>query len=172
MNISVYELTIPQFILSLNSLKRIIQKAEGYAEAKKVEMDVLFNTRLVPDQFPLAKQIQIVCDSAKFCASRLTGVEPPAFEDNEQAVDEFYDRIDKTIAFLKTITEEQFNGFESKTVSFYWNPGMYLDGKSYLIQHAIPNFYFHLATAYSILRASGVDLGKSDYVGKQNWQKG
>lgn len=171
MNISVYELTIPQFILSLNSLKRIIQKAEGYAEAKKVEMDVLFNTRLVPDQFPLSKQIQIVCDSAKFCASRLTGAEPPAFEDNEQTVDEFYDRIDNTIAFLKTITEEQFEGFESKTISFYWNPGMHLDGKSYLIQHAIPNFYFHLATAYSILRASGVDLGKSDYLGKQNWQK-
>lgn len=171
MNVSVYELTIPQFILSLTNLKNIIQKAESYAETKKVGMDVLFNTRLVPDQFPLSKQIQIACDSAKFCASRLTGVEPPAFEDNEQTVGEFYDRIDKTIAFLKTVTENQFQDYETKSVSFYWNPGMYLDGKSYLIQHAIPNFYFHLTTAYSILRASGVELGKPDYLGKQNWQK-
>ncbi len=171
MNVSVYELIVPQFILSLTNLKKIIQKAEGYAEAKKVDMEVLFSTRLVPDQFPLSKQIQIACDGAKFCVSRLTGVEPPAFEDNEVTVEEFYDRIDKTIAFLKTVTEEQFQDYESKTVRFYWNPGMYLDGKSYLIQHAIPNFYFHLTTAYSILRASGVELGKPDYLGKQNWQK-
>lgn len=170
MNVSVYDLTVPQFILSLQALKGVLHKAQQFAERKKIDMSVLLQTRLAPDQFPLGKQIQITCDGAKFCASRLTGIEAPRFEDKETTLDEFMTRIDKTITFLQTITPGQFEGYEKKTARFHWRPGFYMEGKNYLIQHAIPNFYFHLATAYSILRASGVDLGKADYLGAQDWK--
>lgn len=169
MQVSVYELTVPQFIRSLNALKGVLHKAQQYAEKKKIDMPVLLQTRLAPDQFPLAKQIQITCDGAKFCVSRLTGGEAPRFEDKETTLDEFMARIDKTVAYLQTIKPEQFEGYEAKTVRFPWRPGFYMNGKNYLVQHAIPNFNFHLTTAYSILRANGVELGKADFLGAQDW---
>ena len=170
MQISIYDLTVPQFILSLEALKGILRKCQGFAETKKFDPSVLLQTRLAPDQFPLAKQIQITCDGAKFCVARLTGVEAPVFADKEVALDEFMNRIDKTIHFLRTIKPEQFEGFETRQARFHWNPGKHLEGRNYLVQHAIPNFYFHLATAYSILRASGVEIGKADFLGAQDWE--
>jgi len=170
MNISVFEVTIPQFILTLTSLKNILGKVEPFCDSRKVDPAVLFQSRLAPDQFPLGKQIQIACDVAKFCAARLTGEQAPSYDDNEKNVTDYVHRLEKTIAFLREFKPEQFEGYDKRKVSFPWYPGHHLDGHNYLVQHAIPNFYFHITTAYSILRFNGLDLGKSDYLGEQNWK--
>ena len=171
MQISVYDLTVPQFTLSLKALKNVLNKSQAFATTKKIEMSVLLQTRLAPDQFPLIRQIQISTDLAKGCAFRLTGVEAPVFEDKDQTCDELLQRIDKTISYLQTIKPEQFEGYEKKTVKFPWKPGVYLEGKPYLVQHALPNFYFHITTAYAILRHCGVELGKGDFLGEQSWMR-
>ncbi len=170
MQITVFETTVPQFMLTLNALKNVLSKAKSWGEPKKIEMETFFQMRLAPDMFPLGKQIQIACDTAKGMASRLTGVAAPVFEDTEKTFDDYMNRIQKTMNYLEGIRPEQFNGFETKTVEFPWYPGKYLMGKDYLIQHAIPNFYFHVTTAYAILRSNGVDLGKGDFLGNQNWK--
>ncbi len=170
MNVPVFELTVPQFILSLTALKGILQRAHEYADARQIDMKVLFQSRLAPDQFPLGKQIQIACDTAKFCAARLTGTTAPSFEDNEKTLSEYFHRIDQTVDFLRGFKPEQFQGYEKRKATFPWYPGHFLDGHNYLVQHAIPNFYFHVTTAYSILRFNGVELGKNDFLGSQNWK--
>jgi uncharacterized protein len=170
MNISIFEMTIPQFILTLTSVKKILVKAGTFADQKKMTNEELLKARLAPDQFPLGKQIQIACDVAKFCASRLTGEQAPSFDDSEKTVEELCLRIDKTIDYLRQFKPEQFMGYEKRKASFPWYPGHYLDGHNYLIQHAVPNFFFHVTTAYSILRFLGVELGKADYLGNQNWK--
>jgi hypothetical protein len=169
-NVSVHELVVPQFTMALNNLKNILIKAQGYAESKKVDMTVLLNTRLAPDQFPLGRQIQIACDTAKGCVSKLALIDNPVHEDKEQSLDDFTKRIDKTIAFLQTVKPDQFKNFEAQKVTSPHRPGKFIDGKSFLIQNAIPNVYFHVTTAYSILRANGVELGKKDYLGPINLQ--
>jgi hypothetical protein len=170
MNISVYDLIVPQFTMTLNSLKNILTKAQAYAETKKIEPTVLLNTRLAPDQFPLGRQIQIACDTAKNCVSKLAAIDNPVHEDKEQSLDEFMKRIDKTILFLQTVKPDQFKNYEAQKITSPHRPGKAIDGKSFLVQHAIPNLYFHVTTAYSILRANGVDLGKKDYLGPVNWK--
>ncbi len=170
MNISVFEITVPQFILSLQALKKILQKGHALAESKRMDSQTLFQSRLAPDQFPMGKQVQIACDIAKFCAARLAGTTAPSYEDSETTYEEFLSRIDKTIEYLRTFTPEQFVGYEKRQVTFPWYPGHYLDGHSYLVQHALPNFYFHITTTYSILRHLGADLGKADYLGNQSWK--
>ena len=170
MQITVFEATIPQFMLTLNALKGVLSKAKAWGEPKKIEMETFFQTRLAPDMLPLGKQIQIACDTAKGAASRLTGVTAPVFEDNEKSFDDYMNRIQKTMNYLESFKPEQFNGFENKTVEFPWYPGKFIMGKDFLIQHAMPNFYFHTSMAYAILRANGVDLGKTDFLGNQNWK--
>jgi len=170
MNISVFDVTVPQFILSLKALKVLLSKGKAMADQKKMTPSELFQSRLAPNQFPLGKQIQITCDVAKFCAARLTGIAAPSFEDNESTYEEFETRIDKTIEYLSQFKAEQFVGYEKRKVTFPWYPKNYLDGHSYLVQHALPNFFFHLTTSYSILRHLGADLGKADYLGNQNWK--
>lgn len=170
MKIAVFEVTVPQFILTLSALKSLLKKGHDYTEARQIDMAVVFESRLAPDQFPLGRQIQIACDTAKFCVSRLTGSEAPGFADDEKTYPDYIDRIDRTIDFLQTFKPENFHGYETKKVSFAWYPGHYLDGHNYLVQHAIPNFYFHITTAYSILRFNGVELGKKDFLGEQNWK--
>lgn len=169
MDISVYDIAVPEFQLMLNNLKNILVKAQGFAETKKIDMTVLLNSRLIADQFPLGKQIQITCDTAKFFVGRLANLDAPVFEDNEQTLDQFVQRIDKTLNFIKTVKPEQFKNYESQKITSKFRPGKYMDGKSYFLQHVIPNFYFHMTTAYSILRANGVDIGKNDYIGPVNW---
>lgn len=166
---STYELTAPQLKLMLKNLKNILNKTKKWAEPKKIDMGVFLQTRLAPDMFPLSRQIQICTDIAKGCAARLTLQKAPTFEDTEQTLDQFIDRIDKTISYLETVKPEQFNDYKSAVVEFPWNPGKVLKGQDYLIQHAIPNFYFHLTTAYAILRANGVNLEKADFLGEQNY---
>jgi uncharacterized protein len=170
MNVSVFELTVPQFILSLQALKQVLSKGKALADQKKMTPSELFQSRLAPDQFPLGRQVQITCDVAKFCAARLTGSSAPSFEDSETTFEDFDQRVDKTIEFLRQFKAEQFVGYEKQKVTFPWYPNNFLEGHDYLIQHALPNFYFHLTTTYSILRHLGTDLGKADYLGKQNWK--
>jgi uncharacterized protein len=171
MNIPVYDLTVGQFSRGLGNLKGVLQKGSAFAAQRKIDFSVLLQTRLAPDQFPLVRQIQIACDTAKICCATLAGIAPPAMEDKEQSFDECIDRIDRTLAFLQTIHAEQFAGFEKRSFTSARRPGLHLEGRDYLHQHALPNFFFHVTTAYSILRASGVELGKRDYLGDPSWKQ-
>ncbi len=171
MNFSVYDISIPAYIRSLEALLGILEKAKVFALSKKIDEKVLLQTRLIPDQFPLVRQIQIACDGAKLFIPRLTEIQAPVFEDTEANLDELKIRVQKTLDFVKTVKPEAFEGCESKTISFPHKPGFYLDAKTFIFQYALPNLYFHITTAYSILRTSGVDVGKSDYLGKVEWSE-
>lgn len=171
MQASVYDITTGQFIRSLTALQGILTKASQFADQKKFAMEVLLGSRLAPDQFPLSRQIQMVCDNAKLCSARLTGADAPKHDDKEQTLADFQARIDSTITFLKSLSPEQYDKYADKQIRFPWNPSVYLTGRDYVVQYALPNFYFHLTTAYAILRNNGVDVGKSDFLGAVNWQK-
>ncbi len=170
MNVSVFEVSTHQFVLSLQNIKTILQKAEAYSKTRSFNTEVLLQSRLFPDMFNLGKQIQTTCDAAKFCASRLTQVTPPIFDDKEESFEELLLRIDKTIEYLNSISKEDFKDFATRKIKFPWNPGKELSGKDYLIQFALPNFYFHITTAYNILRSIGLELGKAEFLGQINWQ--
>jgi uncharacterized protein len=166
MEISMYNVTVPLFIKALSNMSAILDKAVLYAEEKKFDVSYLLQSRLFPDQFPFIRQIQVASDSAKGAAARLAGIEPPKMEDNESTVEDLKKRIEKTIDFLKTLTPEQINGSEDKKISIWFIPGKYLTGLEYITEMVLPNFYFHITTAYSILRHNGVSIGKSDYLGQ------
>lgn len=161
----LYEIAIPQFSKVLRNLSAILDKAAQCAESKKFDSAVLLNARLAPDQFALTKQIQIVCDTAKNGVARLTGKEAPVHDDSEQTVSELKARIDATLAFLATLTANDFVGAEERRVTQPRWAGKSLSGQEFALQHMVPNFYFHVTTAYSILRHNGVDVGKKDYLG-------
>ena len=167
----IYEITVPQFIKALNNLDHILDKGAAFAEAKKFDMDVLLNSRLAPDQFNLIRQVQIACDSAKLGAARLAGIEAPVHEDKEKSLPEIKARIHDVIKFLGTLNAENFKGAEERKISQPRWEGKYLYGQEYAIQHAIPNVYFHITTAYAILRNNGVDIGKKDYLGELPYKK-
>ena len=167
----LYDFTIPQFIKMLNNLGRILDKAALHAQGKKFEVEVLLNSRLSPDQFNLIKQVQIACDTAKLGASRLTGKEAPVHEDQEKTLPELKARIASVIDYLAGFTEDDFKDAEERKVSQPRWEGKYLYGKEFALQHAIPNLYFHVTTAYSILRHNGVDIGKRDYLGEMPYKK-
>jgi len=154
---------------ALTALDKILDKAAAYAESKKTPKrsfeEALLNDRLIFDQFPLASQVRIACDNAKGGAARLAEAEIPSFEDNEKTVAELQARIEKTLAFLKTIEPEQVVGKEAVKVSLpYWD-GKHTTGFEYATEYLMPNFFFHVVTAYAILRKNGVPLGKNDYIG-------
>ena len=161
----LYEITVPQYIKMLKNLNAILDKAASYAASKKFETDVLLQTRLAPDQFPFVRQIQIVCDTAKLGTSRLTGKDAPVNDDKEKTWDEIKNRIQTTIAYLEKFSASDFKGAEDKKITQPRWEGKWLSGSEYVHQHALPNFYFHITTAYSILRNNGVDVGKKDYLG-------
>jgi len=166
MTISMYEASIPVFIRMLKNLAAILAKGATYAEAKKIEPTVLINSRLYPDMFTMARQVQIASDAAKGCGARLAGREPPKFEDNEATFPELLTRIDKTIAYLETLKPEQINGSEQKTITLQIrNKTVTFLGMPFLLNFALPNFYFHVTTAYDILRHCGVEIGKQDFIG-------
>lgn len=171
MQIAVYDITAGQFIRSLNALKNVLEKANEFAEKKRLQPDVLLNSRLAPDQFPLSRQIVLTCEHAKGCCEKLTGVEAPKQESKEQSLSDFITRIDGAVEYLSSLTPEQFANWADKEVRFPFNPRVYLVGKDYLPQFALPNFFFHLTLAYSILRHNGVELGKRDYLGVVDWQE-
>lgn len=169
MPISMYQSSIPVFIHQLNNLSAILKKGAAFAEAKKIDGSVLINSRLAPDMFPLVRQVQITSDTVKACAARLAGIEVPSFEDNETSFEQLQERIAKTIKFLQTIKAEQIDGSEEKKISYvqHGKENNFI-GLPYLLNYTLPNLYFHITTAYAILRHNGVDVGKKDYLGNLN----
>ncbi len=166
MSISIFDASIPVFVHGLKNLSNVLRKGAAHAEAKKVDPAVYLGMRLSPDMFPLLKQVQIACDLAKGPAARLAGVERPTFEDVEVSFEDLQARIDKTVAFLQSITPEQLEGSESREIHITLRgQDVAFRGQPYLLSFALPNFYFHLTTSYALLRHAGVELGKADYVG-------
>lgn len=166
MSLTMYQTSMPIFIRMLNNLSQILHKAEAFAQERNIEPHVLIQSRLAPDMFPLSVQIQIASDAAKNCGARLAGIEVPSFEDKETTFPELQERIKKTIVFLETIKPEQFaESEERKVVIKTRERDLEFVGKNYLLYFALPNFYFHITTAYGILRHNGLDIGKKDYIG-------
>ena len=165
-----FEISVIQFKKVLNNLSTCLEKAEAFAETKKFETTVLAESRLAPDQFNFIRQVQIACDTAKLGVSRLTGKEAPTHPDNEKTFAELKARIKSTVAYLDTVTAKDFAESGSKKITHQRWEG-YLTGEDFAIQHMIPNFYFHVTTAYAILRHNGVDLGKKDYLGALPFKK-
>ena len=167
MKISMYQASLPVLKLMLANLAEILKKSAAHAEAKKIDPAVLITSRLYPDMFALARQVQIASDTAKGCAARLAGSEIPKYEDNEATFPELVARIEKTIAFLDSFKPEQIDGTEEKSITLKMRSGdLNFTGLSYLLNFVIPNFYFHVTTAYDILRHNGVEIGKNDFLGK------
>ncbi len=154
----------------LKNLDGWLDKAVGHATAKKFDPNVLMQSRLAPDMFPFVRQVQAVCDQAKFAAARLAGREPPSHPDTEQTIDELKQRIATVVAYLDTFSETDFAGVTDRTVTTPRWEGKSLTAMNYFIEHSQPNFYFHLTTAYAILRHNGVDVGKRDYIGQLTWR--
>lgn len=167
----LYDITIPQFSKMLHNLTLILNKAQTHAKEKKFEVDVLLNERLTPNMFNLIRQVQIACDTAKLCASRLSGKEAPVNDDSEKTLEELKTRIQQTISYLETFGAKDFEGAESKHISQPRWEGKYLTGKEFVIHHALPNLYFHITTCYAILRSNGVEIGKKDYLGEMPFKK-
>ncbi|WP_425270303.1 DUF1993 domain-containing protein [Leptospira bandrabouensis] len=167
----IYEISVQSFKRGLGNLIKILEKAEIHSETKKFPFENLLNSRLFPDQFQLTKQIQIACDTAKLCVARITGKEAPVHEDSEKNLNELKIRIQSVIQYLDTYKEEDFKSVNDIKVSQPRWEGKYLTGFEYLTHHAIPNFYFHITTAYAILRHNGVEIGKKDYLGEMPFKK-
>ncbi|NTJ45300.1 DUF1993 domain-containing protein [Agrobacterium larrymoorei] len=156
---------ITQFIKMLHTLSRLLDKAQEHAEANHFKPEVLLDARLAPDMLPLTSQVQWVCEMARLVASVLSGKPVPVFEKTEKTIPELKALIEKTIVYVSSIEESDFSGWEERIVAPPGWSGAFL-GKDYLYQHGVPNFYFHLVTAYDILRHKGVRIGKMDYIGQ------
>jgi hypothetical protein len=167
MSVSVYDVSIPVFTLSLTNLAAILDKAASHGESRKLDPKVFPAARLIVDMLPLSSQIQIACDTAKGAAARLAGVEVPKHPDNETTLDELKARVAKTLDFIKTVKREQLEGAESREIVLQF-PQLTLKftGLNYLTNFVLPNFFFHVTTAYALLRKNGVDLGKRDFLGQ------
>jgi len=161
----LYEASIPQFKKILLAVDKWLEKATEHAGKKSFEPAVFLTARLAPDQFPLLRQIQAACDAAKSCVARLTGREPPSHPDTEQTMEEIRKRIATVVAYLDTFKAADFAGAETRRIGLHFLPGKLIVGRDYLTELALPNFYFHATTAYSILRHNGVELGKGDFLG-------
>lgn len=149
----------------LRSLDGCLEKAIAHAAAKKYDPTVLMQSRLAPDMFPLVRQIQATCDQAKYGASRTAGKEPPSHADTEQTIDDARKRIATVVSYLDTFVQSDFDGADKRSISLPRWEGKSMTGLDYFVEHALPNFFFHLTTAYLILRHNGVDVGKRDYLG-------
>ncbi len=164
---AMFENTIPVIIHSLSNLQNILAKAEQYADQKQFSGEVLVNARLFPDMLPLAKQVQIAADTAKGCAGRLSDTAIPSFADNETTLSALRERLEKTIAYLQTMKPEQINGSEARAIELKFPKStLKFTGIDYVNYFVLPNLYFHVTTAYAILRHNGVELGKVDYLGE------
>lgn len=161
----LYELTVPQFIKSLKNLDAMLDKAAAHADSKKFDFEVLLQSRLAPDMFNFTRQVQIMCDTAKLCAARLTNKTAPVQEDNEKTFKEIKARIQSVITFLESMKPEDYKNAAEVTITQPRWEGKTLTGEQYVVHHAIPNFYFHMTTAYALLRHNGVEVGKKDFLG-------
>ena len=161
----MYDATIPPLSRTLNNLAHLLKKGEEHAEAKGFEPAVLFNARLFPDMYPLSRQVQIATDMSKGGAARLAGVEIPSYEDDETTFADLQARIVKTLTFLESVTPAQFARAETRQIELMVRKAkMEFTGQDYLLKWVMPNVYFHVTTAYNILRHNGVELGKPDFL--------
>ncbi|HTC54623.1 MAG TPA: DUF1993 domain-containing protein [Steroidobacteraceae bacterium] len=166
MSVSLYEVSIPIFVLSLNNLDAILDKAAAHAEAKKVGPNVLPSTRLIADMLPLSAQIQIACDTVKGAAARLAGLDIPKHEDTEATIADLKARVAKTLVFIKSIKPEQLVNAETREIVLQFpQTTMKFTGLNYLTNFVLPNFFFHITMVYALLRKNGVELGKRDFLG-------
>ena len=166
MTLSMYQASVPVFIQGLTGLGGVIDKAAAHAAERNIDPAALLQARLYPDMFPFARQVQIATDFAKGGAARLAGVEFPAYEDSETSFEELKARVDKTIAFLRTLDAAQIDGSEERDISLVRRgETSIVKGQAYLLEQAMPNFYFHITTAYAILRHNGVEVGKRVFLG-------
>jgi uncharacterized protein len=165
--ISLFSATVPAFIRQLENLSRILSKAETWAGERNIAPETLVNYRLAADMLPLARQVQMVSDTSKGAAARLTGKDVPRYEDNEKTFAELQQRIEKTRGFLGQLDRKDFEGAENRSIELkFGSETMTFDGMTYLFNFAIPNFYFHYTTAYDILRHAGLGIGKRDFLGR------
>jgi hypothetical protein len=170
-NALIYDMTALQMGRMLGALAVWLEKAEKLAVAKKVDpIDAFMDQRLIVDQYPLVEQIQSACDAAKFACARLTGKDAPKHPDTEKTFAEAKARVESVKTYLTSFKVEDFNGAAERKVTQTWMEGKYLRGADYLQALAVPNFYFHLNMAYAIMRANGVEIGKTDYIGELNWK--
>ena len=166
MSITMHSASVPVFVRMLGNLTQWLEKAEAHAAAKKFEPAVYLSSRLAPDMLPFTQQIQIACDAVKFGVARLAGVEAPKFADDEASVADLRARIAKTVEFIRSVPAAQIDGTEDKDIVVPRRDGsMTLKGEAYLKNFVLPNFFFHVTTAYALLRHNGVGLGKSDFLG-------
>jgi hypothetical protein len=165
MALSMYQASVPVFVKYLNGMSRVLDKAAPLVEARKIDPAVLAGLRLYPDMLPFAKQIQIASDNAKGPVARLAGIDVPKFEDTETTLSEFKARIAKTIDFVQSVKPAQLEGSEDRTIVLPVGQNkIEFKGADYLTTFALPNFFFHVTTAYNILRHIGVEIGKRDYM--------
>ncbi len=166
MPLSMYDVSVPVLVRGLKNLSHLLDKGLASAEARKIDPSVLVNARLAPDMHPLSRQVQIASDSAKGAASRLSGTEAPSWPDTESTFPELQARIKTAIDYLEGFKPEQIDGAEDRTIKMNMGGGeMSFSGRDLLFSFALPNFFFHVATAHDILRHNGVDIGKRDYLG-------
>lgn len=156
----LYSFTVPIFVKALGGLRRVLEKAKAHG----VDERVLLRDALAPDMFPLVKQVQVACDNAKGATARLAGVDIPSYPDTETTIDALIERIDTTIAFISSVPAEAFNGAEERHITLPYFPGKYFTGFDYAREYALPNFFFHVTTAYGLVRKAGVPLVKADYI--------
>ncbi len=166
MTISMYQASAPRFVNTLKNLSAMLDKAQAHCDAKKIDPLALTGARLYPDMFAFARQVQVACDTAKGAMARLAGVEIPKYEDTEKTFEELKARIARTVAFVETFKPAQIDGTDDKDYVIKLGAReMQWKGMQYLLGFALPNFYFHAATAYDILRHNGVELVKRDFIG-------
>ncbi|GGF15689.1 hypothetical protein GCM10011611_21850 [Aliidongia dinghuensis] len=167
MSFTLYDASIPVMLRSLGQLASLLEKAAAHAEERKIDPSIFVNARLAPDMYPLARQVQSASDAAKACAARLAGLENPSFPDTETTFPELQERIAKTVTFLKSVDPALIAGQEGREIVMKRSSGdIHFTGASYVQGMALPNFFFHVVTAYDILRHNGLAIGKLDYLGR------
>ncbi len=167
MTLSMYQASVPVFKQMLGALGNVLAKAEAHATARKIEPNALLQARVYPDMFALLRQVQIACDFAKSVSARIAGVEVPAYDDKEESFSDLQARIAKTLAFVESLSAAQIDGSEERRIVTQADTPKekIFSGQSYLLNYGLPHFFFHTTTAYAILRHSGVEVGKKDYIG-------
>jgi hypothetical protein len=167
MSLSMYDASTSVFKHSLGQLAHVLELGAASAESRKIAPEIFVRARLAPDMLPLSSQVQIACDTAKLAVARLSGQTAPGFEDNETTFEALIERVRKTLAFIATVPAEAFAGSEEKAVTVgSGERAQSFTGQPYLLHFALPNFFFHITTAYAILRSQGVVVGKKDFLGK------
>jgi hypothetical protein len=166
MSLSMYQASVSVFVAMLNNLTAILDKAEAFAKERKIEEGVLLDWRLAPDMFPFTRQVQIAADFAKGTAARLAGAEVPSYADDEASFAELRQRIAKTVSFVQSFKPADIDGSENRDITLKaGGQELHFKGQPYLLHFALPNFYFHATTAYDLLRACGLGIGKQDFIG-------